>query len=60
MKKATLAKILGWGQAVLLYAQQVISTQSALPHGLAAWAQLIGSILLGAAVHHASNTGGSN
>lgn len=59
MTKARVAKVLGWAQFVIVYAQQVVASQSALPTNAKGWLALLASLLLGAAVHHASSTEGT-
>ena len=56
MNKSTLAKIFGWGSAFLLYAQQAVTAQSVLPHDPKGWLGLVGSVVVGFAIHHAAST----
>jgi hypothetical protein len=59
MNKSTIAKVLGWVAAFLVYAQQAVTNQAALPHGAKGWLSLAGSVLVGFAIHHAASTDGT-
>jgi hypothetical protein len=59
MNRSMLAKGLGWCGAFLVYAQQAVTNQSALPHGARGWLSLAGSIVVGFAIHHAASTDGT-
>lgn len=59
VSKSTIAKCLGWIGAFAFYAQHAIQAQTVLPHDVKGWLSLIGSLAIGFAVHHASNTDGT-
>jgi len=58
MKKATWAKLFGWGQLVVTTAIQVIQANG-FPHTGSEWLKIAGSLLIALSVHHASSTSGA-
>lgn len=57
MNKNTVAKLFGYGQLALEYANEVLQANGGLlPTTKAGWLRLASSILLAGGIHHASNT----